>query len=97
MHYDFTTIYDRHNMDALAVDGVGTSTGFSPDAPKEGFSFLPMWVADMNFATVPTIAQAIAKRIEHPLFGYFRPSQAYFDCRSISAMKTACWAALCRR
>ena len=37
MHYDFTTIYDRHNMDALAVDGVGTSTGFSPDAPKEGF------------------------------------------------------------
>ena len=50
MHYDFTTIYDRHNMDALAVDGVGTSTGFSPDAPKEGFSFLPMWVADMNFA-----------------------------------------------
>ena len=25
MHYDFTTIYDRHNMDALAVDGVGTS------------------------------------------------------------------------
>lgn len=79
MHYDFTTIYDRHNMDALAVDGVGTSPGFSPDAPKEGFSFLPMWVADMNFATVPTIAQAIAKRIEHPLFGYFRPSQAYFD------------------
>ena len=79
MHYDFTTIYDRHNMDALAVDGVGTSSGFSPDAPKEGFSFLPMWVADMNFATVPTIAQAIAKRIEHPLFGYFRPSQAYFD------------------
>ena len=37
MHYDFTTIYDRHNMDALAVDGVGTSPGFSPDAPKEGF------------------------------------------------------------
>lgn len=61
MHYDFTTIYDRHNMDALAVDGVGTSPGFSPDAPKEGFSFLPMWVADMNFATVPTIAQAIAQ------------------------------------
>ena len=79
MHYDFTTIYDRHNMDALAVDGVGTSPGFSPDAPKEGFSFLPMWVADMNFATVPTIPQAIARRIEHPLFGYFRPSQAYFD------------------
>lgn len=79
MHYDFTTIYDRHGKDALAVDGVGTSPGFSPEAPKDGFSFLPMWVADMNFATVPTIPQAIAKRIEHPLFGYFNPSDAYYQ------------------
>ena len=50
MHYDFTTIYDRHGMDALAVDGVGSMPGFSPDAPKNGTTFLPMWVADMNFA-----------------------------------------------
>ena len=78
MHYDFTTIYDRHNMDALAVDGVGTSTGFSPDAPKEGFSFLPMWVADMNFATVPTICtgncqanRASAIRLLPPVAGVF--------------------------
>ena len=78
MHYDFTTIYDRHGMDALAVDGVGSMLGFSPDAPKDGVSFLPMWVADMNFATVPTIPQAIAARIQHPLFGYFRPSDAYY-------------------
>ena len=79
MHYDFTTIYDRHGKDALAVDGVGTNPGFSPEAPKEGFPFLPMWVADMNFATVPTIPQAIAARITHPLFGYFQPPKAYFD------------------
>ena len=79
MHYDFTTIYDRHGKDALAVDGVGTNPGFSPEAPKDGFSFLPMWVADMNFATVPTIPQAIAKRIEHPLFGYFTPTDAYYQ------------------
>ena len=78
MHYDFTTIYDRHGMDALAVDGVGSMPGFSPDAPKNGTTFLPMWVADMNFATVPTIPQAIAARIQHPLFGYFRPSDAYY-------------------
>jgi len=38
-----------------------------------------MWVADMNFATVPTIPQAIAKRIEHPLFGYFTPTDAYYQ------------------
>ena len=43
-------------------------------APKEGFDTIPMWVADMNFPTVPTITQAIAKRVEHPFFGYF-PAQ----------------------
>ncbi|MFQ8767546.1 MAG: hypothetical protein ACLR8U_14290 [Oscillospiraceae bacterium] len=111
MHYDFTTIYDRRGMDALAVDGVGSMPGFSPDAPKNGTTFLPMWVADMNFATVPTIPQAIAERIRHPLFGYFRPSEAYYRAiidwqrtqngvegllPSTSAMKTACWAALCQ-
>ena len=79
MHYDFTTIYDRHGKDALAVDGVGSMPGFSPDAPENGVSFLPMWVADMNFATVPTIPQAIAERLTHPLFGYFQPAPAYFN------------------
>ena len=79
MHYDFTTIYDRHGRDALAVDGLGAIPGMSPSAPKEGFDFLPMWVADMNFATVPTIPQAIAERLRHPLFGYFQTPDAYYQ------------------
>ena len=79
MHYDFTTVYDRHGKDALAVDALGTMPGMSPEKPKEGFSLLPMWVADMNFATVPTIPQAIADRIAHPLFGYFRPTDEYYQ------------------
>lgn len=77
MKYDFTSIYDRHGKDALAVDALGT--GHAPDAPKEGFDAIPMWVADMNFATAPAITEAISKRLEHPLFGYFEPSDAYFD------------------
>ena len=36
MKYDFTSIIDRHNMDAIAVDGLGTSA-MSPAKPKEGF------------------------------------------------------------
>ena len=79
MHYDFTSVYDRHGKDALAVDGLGTMPGMAPEKPKEGFSLLPMWVADMNFATVPTIPQAIAARIAHPLFGYFRPTDEYYQ------------------
>ena len=38
-----------------------------------------MWVADMNFATVPTIPQEIIKRAEHPAYGYYLPTDGYFD------------------
>ena len=69
MTYDFTTIMERHGKDAMAVDALGLQ-GF-PGAPKEGFDAIPMWVADMNFPTVPTITEAIARRIAHPAFGYF--------------------------
>ena len=78
MPYDFTTIYDRHGKDALAVEGLG-KPGFAPPAPKNGFSAIPMWVADMNFATVPTIPAAIIARASHPLYGYFLTQDAYYD------------------
>ena len=77
MQYDFTTIMDRRGKDALAVDALGH--GWAPDAPKEGFDAIPMWVADMNFATVPTITEAIIARVQHPAFGYFEPRKEYFQ------------------
>ena len=69
MKYDFTSIIDRHDMDAIAVDGLGTST-MSPAKPKDGFDIIPMWVADMNFPTVPTIPEAIIERAKHPAYDY---------------------------
>ena len=78
MKYDFTTIMNRKGMDASAVDALG-SGGSAPDAPKEGFDPIPMWVADMNFPTAPTITEAMRKRLEHPAFGYFAPRKEYFD------------------
>jgi len=79
MKYDFTSIMERHGKDAIAVDGLGTMPGFAPDPPKEGFDIIPMWVADMNFPTVPTVQEAMAERIGHPAFGYFSPSDDYFN------------------
>lgn len=78
MKYDFTSIMDRHGKDATAVDGLGAMPGFTPDKPKEGFDAIPMWVADMNFPTVPTITEAIIERAKHPAFGYFMPREEYF-------------------
>ena len=78
MKYDFTSIIDRHGKDAIAVDGL-VPGGHGPQPPKEGFDIIPMWVADMNFPTVPTITQAIAQRIQHPFFGYFATSDDYYN------------------
>ena len=72
MQYDFTSIMDRRGMDALAVDS-------PPGLPKEGFDVIPMWVADMNFPTAPTIPQAIIQRAQHSAYGYFMPRKEYYD------------------
>lgn len=74
MKYDFETIMDRHGKDAMAVD-------YPPngECTREGFRQIPMWVADMNFPTVPTIPQAVIARAKHPAYGYFVTPDAYYD------------------
>lgn len=79
MKYDFTSVMERSGRDAIAVDAVGMVPGFSPERPEEGFDFIPMWVADMNFPTVPTIPEAIIERVKHPAYGYFLPSEEYYQ------------------
>lgn len=79
MKYDFTTIMDRAGKDSIAVDSPGKPGQAVPGAPKDGFSLIPMWVADMSFATAPSVTEAMAARISHPAFGYFEPREEYFD------------------
>jgi cystathionine beta-lyase len=78
MTYDFTSIMERHGMDAIAVDALGKG-GMAPEPPEEGFDAIPMWVADMNFPTAPSITDAIIERAKHPAFGYFAPRDEYFQ------------------
>ena len=78
MKYDFTSILDRRGHDAIAVDLVG-APGSSYPMPREGFDIIPMWVADMNFPSLPTIQEAMIERAKHPAFGYFSPRKEYFD------------------
>ena len=79
MKYDFTSIMDRRGKDAIAVDGLGKNPGFAPEPPKEGYDIIPMWVADMNFPTVPTIPEAIIERAKHPAYGYFSATDEYYN------------------
>lgn len=56
MKYDFDTPIDRRHTGSLKWDV----------AENE----LPLWVADMDFATAPEIRAAMQKRLEHGVFGY---------------------------
>lgn len=56
MTYDFDTVLDRRSSHSLKWD------------VAEGE--LPMWVADMDFATAPEISQVIRERAAHPIYGY---------------------------
>ena len=74
MQYDFTSILDRRGRDSIAVE-------FNPipgAVLREGFDVIPMWVADMNFPTCPSIPRAIIERTQHPAYGYFSASDAYY-------------------
>ncbi len=75
MKYDFTTILSRKGKDSIAADRIPFS-GVSVD---EGFSTIPMWVADMSFPTAPFIVEAMKKRLEMPNFGYFEAPEEYYE------------------
>ena len=77
MKYDFTTILDRKGKDAIAVDMIGAPGAFP--APREGFDVIPMWVADMNFPVAPSIQEAMIARASQETFGYFRPTDVYYN------------------
>ena len=80
MKYDFTSILDRTGMDSIAVAPDEDPYGIAPVGKiKEGFDLIPMWVADMNFPTAPTICEAMIERAKHPAFGYFGPRKEYYD------------------
>lgn len=75
MKYNWTEVIDRSGKNALAVE----SMPISGVEVKEGFSKIPMWVADMNFPTAPTIPEAIIERAKHPLYGYFEIPDEYYN------------------
>ncbi len=54
-----------------AIDRTGTQSVKWDRYPKD---VLPLWVADMDFTSPPEVIHALAKRVEHGVFGYTSPS-----------------------
>ena len=62
MQYNFDEIIDRQGTDALKIDAI-------PNIWGRG-DLLPLWVADMDFATPPFIIDALRHRLDHEIIGY---------------------------
>lgn len=75
MNYDFTTVIDRTGKDSVAVEKLPI-----PDVTvSKNYFRIPMWIADMNFATAPSVQKHLLDRTAHPLFGYFNPSTEFYQ------------------
>ena len=70
MNYDFETVIDRSGTFSLKWDATHQGEGLAP--------VIPLWVADMDFAVVPAVSEALRARAAHPVYGYTIPPTAYF-------------------
>lgn len=69
MQFLFDTLIDRRGSGALKTDALRARFPmYRNDDGKD--DLLPMWVADMDFATPDFILDAIRQRLEHPVLGY---------------------------
>lgn len=52
---------------------------------------LPMWLADMDFATAPPIIDALRERVDHGVYGYTTYTDEFFDAIAIWAEARHGW------
>ncbi len=81
--YDFDEVIDRRGTGALKTDAL--TDFFGRDDLRA------LWVADMDFAVAPAIQQALAKRVEHPIYGYANVPQSYWDSIIGWLDRRHCW------
>ncbi len=66
MTYNFDTCPDRRSTESIKW------RRYDEDV-------LPMWVADMDFASAPAIVDALRNRVEHGVFGYPSTPPEFFE------------------
>ncbi len=62
--YDFDTLVDRRNSDAVKWRATSACHSSVYD------EVIPMWIADMDFAAPPEVTAALKERAEHAVYGY---------------------------
>ncbi|MFR7592458.1 MAG: MalY/PatB family protein [Longibaculum sp.] len=69
--YNFDKVIERRHTNSVKYDG---------EKMKDSL-MIPMWVADMDFETLPEVKEALLKRAEHGIFGYAGVSDNY--CQAV--------------
>ena len=69
--FDFDSVIDRKNTFSLKWDSVENIYGEK--------DLLPLWVADMDFPSPKEVTEAIIKRVKHPIYGYTKTSDDYYN------------------
>lgn len=71
MTYNFDKIIDRKN---------NHSTKYNELMQKFGVEdVIPLWIADMDFATAEPVVRALKEKADHGIFGYVYGPDEYFD------------------
>lgn len=65
--FDFDAIISRRNTNSYKWDA------------HHDVDVQPMWVADMDFRTAPPVIEALARRVQHGIFGYTYVPDAFYN------------------
>ena len=74
MKYNFDEIINRYNTNSLKFD-------FAIQR-KRPADVIPLWIADMDFATVDEVKNALVQKANYGVFGYSEPLNDYFSALS---------------
>lgn len=66
MKYNFDEVIDRTGTNSVKWDTFPAGS-------------IPLFVADMDFASPPPVIEAVKKRVDHGVFGYTRPGEELYD------------------
>ena len=83
MPFDFDQIIPRQNTGAQKWE---CRRYFGSD------DVIPLWVADMDFASPPEVIEALSHRASHPIYGYTLPQESLFDALVAWMKKRHGWA-----
>ena len=69
--FDFDQLVNRDHSNSLKYDG--RQAMFGRD------DVIPLWVADMDFASPPAVTDALLQRAHHPIYGYSSFSESTYQ------------------